>query len=84
MDLTEIEERHDGENFSINCILIYTKTMNQIQEFTWLVRVVRMEQQKDYWIMNSVLTASSQLSNNTDIFAHPYFISRLKWEKWNW
>jgi len=28
MDLTEIKERHDGENFAISCILIYTKTMN--------------------------------------------------------
>lgn len=75
----EIKERHEGENFALNCTLIYTNPTNQNQELTWVGHVTQMEQQKDYWIV----AASSQLYKNRGIFAHPYFISRLKLEKWN-
>ena len=30
----EIKEMHEGENFALNCTLIYTNPMNQNQELT--------------------------------------------------
>jgi hypothetical protein len=82
-ELTETKQRHEGENFAINCILIYIHPINQIQERIWIGYVARMEKQKGYWIASSVLTASSQPATNTSIFVYPSFIRHLNGEKWN-